>query len=126
MPQDLDISLHHRPDGTVYARLSGELDYGSGGHALARLSDAVRAGHTLLLVDLEHLYFCDSYGLACLLGLRNFAAGRGARIRLVNVSRQPLRVLRTTGTYELLTGPAPDLVDVVEESARDTVHDASA
>lgn len=112
MSHDLDISLRREPDGTVCARLSGELDYGNGNAVLARLSDTLQPGRPLVLVDLSGLYFCDSYGLACLLGLRSFAVGRGARIRVTGASGQPLRVLRTTGTYELLAGAgtaaAPD------------------
>ncbi|KRV46713.1 hypothetical protein AQ490_12680 [Wenjunlia vitaminophila] len=107
MSHHLDIRLNHRSDGTVYARLSGELDYGNGSALVTKLTDAVGAGHQLLLLDLTGLYFCDSYGLACLLGLRSLATGRGATLRVVGASRQPLRVLRTTGTYQLLAGPEP-------------------
>ena len=89
---ELDRSGAHL---TVY--VSGELDPATS----PDFADQVRAGidSTVVAValDMSEVTFCDSSGLAALLGVRSCAENVGATVRLLDPTPQLRRVLKLTG-----------------------------
>ncbi|MFR9801002.1 SpoIIE family protein phosphatase [Pseudonocardia sp. RS010] len=102
------LRVHVRADAAhLVLVLVGDLTFGT----TARLEEHVRAvaeetGPDLpadLVVDVEGLDFCDSAGLAALIGLQRRAARRGGTVTLAGVGATLRRVLRVTGAEILFT-----------------------
>ncbi|RBY95401.1 hypothetical protein DQ237_15210 [Blastococcus sp. TF02-8] len=89
-------------------RLIGELDR----FRVERLTDAVSAldiaPHSLLIVDVSELTFCDVEGLHALARVRSQALGRGRRIVLVNASSLLVRMLQLAGLGDLVVTTSAD------------------
>ena len=83
-------------DGVFFARLVGELD---AEHA-PRLAETLRAATGTVVVDCEALDYLDADGVQVLVGL----AERVTSLRLVNVAPSILKVLKLTGTDQMLFG----------------------
>ncbi|NXY94727.1 STAS domain-containing protein [Streptomyces sp. BR123] len=63
---------------------------------------------TDVVVDLQHLAFCDSSGLNVLLNARTAVAATGQNLYLAAPREQFLRLLELTGSQDLFTiEPAP-------------------
>ncbi|GAA1856003.1 hypothetical protein GCM10009836_40200 [Pseudonocardia ailaonensis] len=91
----------HAADGHTTLVLVGDLTYGTA----AALEEHVRAaaGAPDLVVDVARLRFCDSAGLAALIGLQRRAARRNGTVTLAGVTDGLRRVLRLTGAEVLFT-----------------------
>ncbi|MER6218670.1 STAS domain-containing protein [Streptomyces sp. NPDC001674] len=95
--------------GVAVVRPYGEMDIARAadlGHAIARAA----AGPDLrdVVIDLQHLLFCDSSGLNVQLTARTTVAAAGRRLHLAAPRRQFLHLLEVTGTSRLFsTDPAP-------------------
>jgi anti-sigma B factor antagonist len=104
----LNVIVRDREDATVLA-VAGELDMVSS----PRLEDAITSltavNHRLIVLDLAELEFVDICGTRALVQARAWAGGMGARLVLINVSRDIRRVLSLTG--------AEDLLGLIEDSA---------
>lgn len=102
MESNLNVDVRDEPDATVLT-VSGELDMASS----PRLAEAFRRLHPAarpLIVDLGGLEFIDVTGLHVLLEARERTRQAGVRLTVVNASRVVLRLLKLTGTTELLDG----------------------
>src|SRR5690348_11358083 len=98
----LSVEVRDEPDATVLT-VSGELDMASSprlAYALSRLHPTPRA----LIVDLAGLEFIDATGLRVLLQAREQTEAAGVRLTVVNASPGVRRLLKLTGTTELLGG----------------------
>ena len=62
----------------------------------------LQSHHTFVEVDMSHTSFIDSNGLASLLTVSQEFAGRGGALRLVNPSRQIVRMLELTRVHRAL------------------------
>ena len=69
----------------------------------------VTAGVDLVLVDIAHVGFLDSSGLALLLKGRRAADRQGVGYRVVGAQGVTEQVLRMTGVWDHLTGDSPAL-----------------
>ncbi|MFI8101207.1 STAS domain-containing protein [Streptomyces sp. NPDC086023] len=97
-------------DGTIVIRLHGEMDIARSETFRLTLRHALPAGTTSrhVVVDLQHLTFCDSAGLHALLEARRQAARLGHELCLAAPREQFLRLLELTGTLPLFAvRPAP-------------------
>jgi anti-sigma B factor antagonist len=83
------------PSAPVIA-LSGELDLASVGSVRAALDPYLTAGPTQVTLDLEHLTFMDSSGIALLVQLSNEVG----TVSLTGLSPIVRRVLEATGLLE--------------------------
>ncbi|MET8295033.1 STAS domain-containing protein [Streptomyces sp. NPDC005180] len=97
-------------DGCVVVRTYGEMDVARAKDfreaLLGALGDASRVGQ--VVVDLQHLTFCDSTGLYVLMDARAVAAEHGQRLYLAAPRDQFIRLLEITGSLDLFTiEPAP-------------------
>lgn len=101
MDSYLSVVVRDRQDATVLA-VSGELDLASSPHlwqALDRL-DPTAPGRTIL--DLAELQFIDVTGLRVLLRARERVLMAGGNLTLINVGGGVRRLLKLTGSTELL------------------------
>jgi anti-sigma B factor antagonist len=97
-------------DGTRILRLTGEVTPDRRGALHRALRDALRTGPPLLVVDLTALGFCDSNVLNALLATRLDARAAGVPLVLAGPPPQTLRLLRLTGTDQVLA-VRPTLAD---------------
>jgi anti-sigma B factor antagonist len=84
-------------DGALVCSLTGELDLDAAAAVGPVLTEAVRSGAPLLVLDLSGVEFCDSSGLNLLLRSRADAAAAGMDLRLAAARSQLLRLLAITG-----------------------------
>jgi anti-anti-sigma factor len=89
-----------RSNGSCVVHVSGEIDLYAAPRLENELEDAIRSGAKHVLVDLSHVPFLDSSGLAVLLGAAR-KIGR-EHFSLTGVQPQIARVLLTTGASWLL------------------------
>ncbi|MFJ3908155.1 STAS domain-containing protein [Streptomyces vinaceus] len=99
---DIDVEVH---GSATVVRPHGEMDISRADHfrqvLLAALSGA-RRPHDVV-VDLQHLSFCDSSGLNALLAARTAAIESSQNLYLAAPREQFTRLLKITGAGDLFT-----------------------
>jgi anti-sigma B factor antagonist len=88
-------------DGHTALTLVGDLTYGTASGLEERVRAA--AGDPDLVVDVTRVRFCDSAGLAALIGLQRRSARRGGTVTLAGAPEGLRRVLHLTGVEILFT-----------------------
>ncbi|MFC5822583.1 STAS domain-containing protein [Nonomuraea insulae] len=77
--------------------LSGEIDIFTSEALRRRLLRTLRRSTNLLILDLSEVSFCDSSGLAVLVGIQHRARAQGITLALANPRPYTSHVLRVTG-----------------------------
>lgn len=97
-------AVFRRADAPDAPRLtvSGEVDLSVAGPFQQHLEELVASASSPALVDLSHVTFMDSSGLAALAAAQRDATDRGAEIVLVNCSEPVQRVIEITGLDSVL------------------------
>jgi anti-anti-sigma factor len=95
------LSVLRRPDFTI-ARLEGDLDIATVPALRERLLGVLR-GVRLLIVDLSGVSFCDTSGLAMLIGMQRHAGARRITVRLAAPRPQVTELLGNTGLDRCFT-----------------------
>ncbi|WP_156892992.1 STAS domain-containing protein [Actinokineospora enzanensis] len=113
-PQLLDVALDSRPDGAVVIRPRGEIDLLTAPRFTASMNDALEGGARLVVVDLDHVSFFGSAGVAGLARAAERAAELGTGFRLVVGDSMASRVLEISGLADLL-----ELRDTVDDALTD-------
>ncbi|WP_433507613.1 STAS domain-containing protein [Pseudonocardia halophobica] len=105
-PQPLRVEARAEAARVVLV-LVGDLTFGTAPSLEEHVREvAEAAGPDLpadLVIDVAALDFCDSAGLAALIGLQRRAARRGGTVALAGASGTLRRVLRVTGAEILFT-----------------------
>jgi anti-anti-sigma factor len=101
---EVGLSVLHRPAHTI-ARLRGALDTTTAPALRERLTALLRlrTPRPLLILDLAEVWFCDTAGLAVLIGTRRRATSLGTTLRLAAPRTQVARMLHLTGLDRGLT-----------------------
>jgi anti-anti-sigma factor len=97
----LDVSAR-AGNGVVIAELAGELDIATAPALREQLLSLLRPGSSRLIIDLSRVTYCDSSGLAVLVGAGRRARLLGGFLHLAAASSQTGRVLQLTGLYQHL------------------------
>jgi anti-sigma B factor antagonist len=84
------IEEDHPREGVALFTLFGEADLHVAGELRDRLSAAIDAGASSVVLDLSHVSFVDSMTLGVLVGSAKRVRANGGELRLV-VNRPPLR-----------------------------------
>jgi anti-sigma B factor antagonist len=92
----LDVSAR-AGNGITIAELAGELDIATAPALREQLLGLLRPGSSRLIVDLSKVTYCDSGGLAVLVGAGRRARLLGGFLHLAAASSQTRRVLQLTG-----------------------------
>lgn len=87
------------PGALIVAR--GELDVRSVNDLRSRLTEAVDAGNTRIVVDLAEVSFIDSLSLSALVGARR-KLGESGRLAIVAVHEYVRLILQATGLEQVL------------------------
>jgi anti-anti-sigma factor len=93
-------------EGTVRARVVGEIDLGTGDQVDAALRRLTGDGVDRLELDLSGVVFIDSVGLRVLLDVRDHVAQHGGTVTIVASSDHTSRLLTLTGLADLFS-PGP-------------------
>jgi anti-sigma B factor antagonist len=99
---DLSFTIRAEPEGTV-VRIHGDLDVVTASKLRERLADLIRRGHHDVIVDLEHVAFVDSSGLAVLVNALKRARAHDGSVRLVCTNEPLLQIFRITGLNRTFT-----------------------
>jgi anti-anti-sigma factor len=101
--RDADLGIDVDDDGAlIRVALSGELDLISVDRLRDCLGDLVTQGHRLVEVDMRRLAWCDSLGLAALLGAAEICREVGGRLTVTGATGPVARVMMVTGVDEIL------------------------
>jgi anti-sigma B factor antagonist len=108
-PDRLDIEPVRRPDGGEL-RVSGDLTLATAGKLAGALADAELSDPALLVLDLRHVGFVDSTGLAELVVADSRSRRDGRRLIVVIAPGPVERLVRLTGLagrLEITAEPPP-------------------
>jgi anti-anti-sigma factor len=94
--------LAAEPDGGTVLRIHGELDIGTAEQLRRGAGPYLDAGRRLLL-DLSGVTFCDSTGLAVLVGFHKRLAASGGRLELSSPVPRVRQLLAITGLDRVFT-----------------------
>jgi anti-anti-sigma factor len=108
----LTTEVTERPGCTVVA-VEGELDMSTAGDLHDVLTAAIGARAVSLVLDLTSLDFCDSAGLAVLVGAHNRLDAAGRRLVVAAPTEAVARVLELSGVSQVI----PTTVDSDEACA---------
>lgn len=97
----LDVSAR-AGNGIIIAELAGELDIATVPALREQLLSLLRPGSSRLIIDLSKVTYCDSSGLAVLVGACCCARRLGGFLYLAAASSQTRQVLQLTGLYQHL------------------------
>jgi anti-sigma B factor antagonist len=89
-------------------RLVGELDLSTADQLEQSLAEVLAASPAELVLDLQHLHFCDAAGLHVFLRARERAGRQGTRVWLERPTRTVRRVLEISELDWLVDEPGPD------------------
>jgi anti-sigma B factor antagonist len=95
MDEALTIEVR-RERGYVVVAVAGEVDIATVTRLRERLFELAASGRTLV-VDLDHVSFIDSAGLAALVGAARRADAHGASLQVVCTRPQTRQLFRLTG-----------------------------
>ena len=92
----MEIVLESQSGRITVAHPSGRLDLLSATDLKQQLSEAVAAGQTRLVIDLDGVPFIDSSGLGALIGVLKAARVAGGDMRIARPNRQAIVVFELT------------------------------
>jgi anti-sigma B factor antagonist len=99
----LRIRVEPEPD-CVIVHVDGEIDYGTAGRLGEEAASAVQtARNPRLVLDLGDVTFCDSSGLAVLVGIWRTVQAMGGRLVLARVPQRCRVLLTRTGLAKIFT-----------------------
>jgi anti-anti-sigma factor len=105
-PEALDGLLRiqaERNRNCLVIHVDGEIDYGTASQLRDEAASAMQGtGNSRLVVDLGDVTFCDSSGLAVLVGIWKAIHARGGRLVLARVPARCRRLLTRTGLARIL------------------------
>jgi anti-sigma B factor antagonist len=99
---EFEVTVSKKPGIPVLA-VRGEIDVASAPELHASLSDLIRQGSEIVMVDLSEVSFIDSSGLGALVGAEKEMRGAGHELRLVVTQPQIMRLLELTGLDQVFT-----------------------
>ncbi|MFG2006743.1 STAS domain-containing protein [Spirillospora sp. NPDC048911] len=106
-PAEVTMPTRRRPGHTIVA-LHGALDIAAAPALREHLAGMLGHSPRHLTLDLGEVSFCDTSGLAVLIGTQRRATGLGITLRLTGLNPQVTKLLRITGLDHALTvNPAP-------------------
>ena len=97
----LTVATTERDDVTIVT-VSGEVDVYTAPQLRSALEERIAAGHTALIVNLEHVGFLDSTGLGVLVGRVKAVRKIDGWLRVVCTNERILRLFAITGLDQVL------------------------
>ena len=96
------IDLRHYPRGNrMVVRIAGEIDVHSAPALRSELHDLLALGENHLVLDMQHVEFLDSTGLAVLVGALRGARQQKGSIELVCEDADTLKIFQITGLIKV-------------------------
>ncbi|GAA5068212.1 anti-sigma B factor antagonist [Thermocatellispora tengchongensis] len=85
------------PSSPTTVTLSGDIDVLTSAALRQDLLATLRYSHSMLVLDLSQVSFCDASGLAVLIGIQQRARAQGVTLVLAAPSPRVSRILHITG-----------------------------
>jgi anti-sigma B factor antagonist len=104
----LNVETTLRTGTTAAVELRGELDVGTENVLRAHLTALINEGVRTFVLDLAHLEFVDSTGLAVFVEMDRVLRRLGGSLALSKAEGQPYKVMELTGILRALAGGQPD------------------
>lgn len=90
-------------DGKLTLHMDGELDHHAAKVVMAQIGREIDLNLPRdCIIDMDKLSFMDSSGIAVIMGTYKRMNQIGGRCWVVNVQRQPMKVLSTSGIYRVI------------------------
>ncbi|WPO69739.1 STAS domain-containing protein [Streptomyces sp. KN37] len=102
MTQELRLDLERSDGSLAVATVTGELSLHTAPDLHTGASKWIRQGHHHLILDLQHVGFCDSSGLSALIRIWHSAKEADGTLTLAAVPDRLMRMLNLTGLDSLL------------------------
>jgi len=90
------------PGVVVSLFLAGELDMGSAPAVIANARRQLDSSSRSIIIDLDHVTFCDASGIRALLEICRAATGAGWQFQIVNPQPHIWRILQIAGMIDHL------------------------
>lgn len=103
----LNVETTLRTESSAVVELQGELDVGTQDVLRAHLTALINEGVRTFVLDLAHLEFVDSTGLAVFVEVDRVLRRLGGSIALSKAGGQPYKVMELTGILRALGGAGP-------------------
>ena len=111
------MEIHERPcdvEGVRLLDLDGGLDHTTTGEFVQKMDRLLGEGASRVVLDLEHLTYASSWGLAALVRVHHHFAARGGRIAFAQLHSAMATLLRVSRLDRLF-----DLYPTVETAVRE-------
>jgi len=108
------MEIHQRPcdaEGVALLDLDGGLDHTTTDEFVRRMQDLLQQGTSRVVLDLEHLTYASSLGLASLVRVHHHYATRGGKIAFAGLHSAVATLLRVSRLDRLF-----DLYPTVQEA----------
>ena len=108
------MEIHRRQsgrDGVTLLDLDGGLDHTTTALFVSKMDELLQEGAAHVVLDLEHLTYASSWGLAAMVRVHHHFAARGGRIAFANLHTAMATILRVSHLDRLF-----DLYPTVEEA----------
>ena len=100
----MNIERHTARNGATPLALTGDLDLASAEQLVQQVRRTLTEAHPPgLVIDVEHLEFCDSTGVHALIQARRQAHQHGTTFQVTNPTGITRRTFQITGVLEVLT-----------------------
>lgn len=109
----MDIDKKAVDDSTAVIRCAGRLNMVEAPNVKAFIDDAVRSGHSRLVLDLSEVSFVDSSGLGSLIAGLKRTRQAGGDLRIASAQEQVKMVLGLTNLDRVLR-PYDDVADATD------------
>ncbi|MCE7083112.1 STAS domain-containing protein [Streptomyces sp. ST2-7A] len=100
---DFDVTLRAHPRGHWLLAVAGELDHHTAPRLRSTLDDLPPAPDTAVIVDISGLNYCDSSGIAALVGAYRRVVDPGGRLVLAGPDHEMMRLFGIVGLDQLFT-----------------------
>ena len=98
-----DMPVEEVADSTAVLRPAGRLDLQTAADFRQRVTDAVEAGRSAVVIDLAGVTFMDSSGLGALIAALKTARQAGGDLRIAGVGSQVAMIMQLTQMDRVLT-----------------------
>jgi anti-sigma B factor antagonist len=117
MPPEFALSQDAIDDATQVVAVRGEIDLFTAPEMKTALSEAIEAGKSRIVVDLEETTFLDSTALGVLIGTVKRLRSRDGRLTIVNVDPNIAKTFEITGLDQIFTirGSRDEAVAALDE-----------
>ncbi len=94
----MDLVMNTRDDAPYHViEVAGEIDVATAPKFKEKVVEAIDAGHTRLVIDIQNVAFLDSTGLGVLVGALKRVRAQAGSLDIICTSDRLMRIFKITG-----------------------------